>query len=444
MIKKLFILPVIVCIPFTGSVAQSWHTVPGKIEPPGAIVKALYVLKDTLYVGGDFYYAGGIRVNHVASFDGTNWDTLGSGFYGQGVECFASYQNELYMGGGFYGPSPVLGNAAGGVPYTNKIARWDGAQWKTVGGGINMFATTKISAMAVYKGELYAGGVFFEIGGLDVMCCIARWDGTNWDSVGSFYGAVRAMVVFNNELYVAGGGNSFTAGGVDSYNIARWNGSQWNRVGLGLGMYEFCSVYSLAVDTVNNILYAGGGCYYAYNADSTEVLVNFIAQWDGNQWSSLGSGETDGVLALAMYHGELYAGGAAGGVSANYIARWDGSQWKPLGVGTNLTVFALEVYKDTLYVGGVFTMAGGDSAFYIAKWHTPPDTTTGIAVVKSEEYGLKVYPNPTKESFTIETHLPNTENGMIRIYGLNGELVQEHALKKGSNSTILNTSSWAK
>ena len=68
----------------------------------------------------------------------------------------------------------------------------------------------------------------------------------------------------------------------------------------------------------------------------------------------------------------LYAGGyftMAGGVSANYIAKWDGAVWSPLGSGMNGFVSTLALDgAGNLYAGGGFTTVGGVSANYIAKW----------------------------------------------------------------------------
>src|SRR6266403_5079889 len=77
-------------------------------------------------------------------------------------------------------------------------------------------------------------------------------------------------------------------------------------------------------------------------------------------WTTVGSGMSNGVLALAVSGGDLYAGGAftnAGGVAANYIAKWDGSSWSALGSGMNGVVRALAVSGSNLYAGGDFTMA---------------------------------------------------------------------------------------
>jgi hypothetical protein len=80
----------------------------------------------------------------------------------------------------------------------------------------------------------------------------------------------------------------------------------------------------------------------------------------------------DSVLAVTEYNGELFAGGAftiAGGESANYLARWNGTIWRPVGMGMNSYVRALATYSDELIAGGSFLIAGGMSANNIARWN---------------------------------------------------------------------------
>ena len=100
-----------------------------------------------------------------------------------------------------------------------------------------------------------------------------------------------------------------------------------------------------------------------------------IARWDGESWSSAGTGISTGwfhqVNALAVFDGgqglgsSLYAGGtfgAAGGVSVLNIARWDGAVWASLGSGVSGgAVDALAIYNDgdgpALFAAGTFTSA---------------------------------------------------------------------------------------
>jgi hypothetical protein len=67
----------------------------------------------------------------------------------------------------------------------------------------------------------------------------------------------------------------------------------------------------------------------------------------------------------------LYVGGTfttAGGVSANYIAKWDGNAWSALGSGLNFVVISLAVDgAGRLYAGGAFTAAGTNVSAYVAQ-----------------------------------------------------------------------------
>src|SRR5262249_38054725 len=139
-----------------------------------------------------------------------------------------------------------------------------------------------------------------------------------------------ALAVSGSNLYVAG---AFTTAGADPANrIAEWNGNNWSALGSGINS----NVYALAGS--GSDLYAGGAFTIAGG-----VGANNISKWNGASWSALGSGMTNNffsgdarVLALAVIGSNLYAGGAfatAGGVAANKIAKWNGATWSTLGSG---------------------------------------------------------------------------------------------------------------
>jgi hypothetical protein len=77
------------------------------------------------------------------------------------------------------------------------------------------------------------------------------------------------------------------------------------------------------------------------------------------------------VSALAVNGTDLYAGGfftTAGGVPASYIAKWDGNAWSPLGSGVNNLVYALAADgTGHLFVGGTFSLAGTNVSPFIAQ-----------------------------------------------------------------------------
>jgi hypothetical protein len=77
-----------------------------------------------------------------------------------------------------------------------------------------------VYALTVYDGQLIAGGYFTTAGDVNASA-IARWDGTNWQPLGSGMNRyVYALTVYNGELIA--GGDFTTAGGKASAYWARW------------------------------------------------------------------------------------------------------------------------------------------------------------------------------------------------------------------------------
>src|SRR5258708_7589240 len=148
---------------------------------------------------------------------------------------------------------------------------------------------------------------------------------------------VHALTVFDDgtgpALYA--GGEFTTAGDVVANRIAKWNGTQWSTLGSAMNG----SVMALAVfdDGIGPALYAGGEFTMA-----GDEAANRIAKWDGTQWSAIGSGMNGAVYAIRVFDDgtgpALYAGGyftTAGGVVVNNLAKWTGPQSSPLTTRTH-------------------------------------------------------------------------------------------------------------
>jgi hypothetical protein len=316
---------------------------------------------EVLVVGGCFSVAGDVTVNNIASWDGSNWQPLGSGVgsisSSNYVFALTVYNNELIAAGTF--------TSAGGVD-ANYIAAWNGSTWQPLGGGIDGYSPG-VHTLTVYNGELIAGGSFTTAGAVDANH-IAAWNGNTWQPLGGgmsgYYPKVKSLMVYNGELIA--GGKFTTAGAVDANNIARWNGSNWQAIGNGVAqIHSGEPIQTLKV--YNGELIAGGHFTIAGDANALG-----IAKWDGNTWQSVGGGiKYDYVCALTIYNSDLIAGGgfhAAGGASAEHIAQWDGSTWQPLGSGTSDFVLALTVHSGHLIAGGDFYVAGDVSTDNIARW----------------------------------------------------------------------------
>src|SRR5690606_38862828 len=77
----------------------------------------------SLFVGGGFFTAGGVNVNRIAKWNGTDWSALGSGASGliRTLTTFDDGEGEaLYAGGS--------ATTMGGVD-VNHVGKWDGTQW---------------------------------------------------------------------------------------------------------------------------------------------------------------------------------------------------------------------------------------------------------------------------------------------------------------------------
>ncbi|GAB2711756.1 hypothetical protein GCM10011495_18860 [Hymenobacter frigidus] len=112
-----------------------------------------------VYMAGVFEQAGGVVVNHIAKWDGTAWSTLGTGLTNgvnggrAAVRSLALANNgDLYVGGRFLQSSGVV---------TNNVTRWNGTTWNTLGTGLNSY----VDALALgTNGQLYVGGEFTTTG----------------------------------------------------------------------------------------------------------------------------------------------------------------------------------------------------------------------------------------------------------------------------------------
>ncbi|MBO9327013.1 MAG: hypothetical protein J7463_17125, partial [Roseiflexus sp.] len=374
-----------------------WHPVGGATSSGinNGFVASIAISGPNVYVGGQFTNAGGVTgANNLARWDGSRWLTVGSpGAINGPVYAIAVSGSNVYAGGGFT-------NAGGsGASY---LARWDGNQWRAVGSVQAMNNWVLAISIDVIDGadHVYVGGEFTNANGVDHADYVARWDGEQWlslraPSVSAINGPVSAIAVSGSDVYI--GGNFTNVGGVDGADyLARWDGRRWHAVGTPGAING--PVNAIAVSGTD--VYVGGQFTNAGGVSG----ANYVARWNGTQWSGLLSGTfgisgTVNTIAISGTH--VYVGGDftdAGGVpGADYVARWNGTQWSGLLSGTfgisstvNTTVNTIAISGTHIYVGGDFTDAGGVSgADYVAcailsgttsvTWTDLLDSTFGIS-----------------------------------------------------------------
>jgi|GEM_PF-2401499 len=235
-----------------------------------------------------------------------------------------------------------------------RVAKWSGSQWQILG---DRFSGGRAKALAVDAlGNVYVGGLFEIVRNSDGsevdVLNIAKWNqaASKWEAVGrGVDDDVFALAIDNsNNVYV--GGNltrGFNPNGaqVTIWRIGKWNVAQsiWEPLGEGVVNTGSNSVTALAVDANNNV-YAGGDFTGVYNPGRAPVNVNYIARWNGANWSALGQGLTDGprngerVAGIAIDNsnrvyvaGDIGAAVNANGASINGpLVYWDAGQWRSL------------------------------------------------------------------------------------------------------------------
>jgi trimeric autotransporter adhesin len=238
--------------------------------------------------------------------------------------CYDSVSDILYAGGAFQ----FLDAPADSSYPMNRIARWDGVQWDSLGSGVTEFRN--VFALTMYNGNLIAGGTFDTIGGISSKG-IAMWDGTDWNFLANITstgnaGAVGELYTHGTDLYV--GGTFDTINGVPASGIARFDGANWYLYPVISNNYGIA-----AIIIFNNELYIGGNF-------SDGVGKSDILKFDGTDWVSVGGGFSGGftwVNDFEIYQNQLYVAGyfqQSSGDPGNNIAIWDGSNWSQAGSGT--------------------------------------------------------------------------------------------------------------
>ncbi|MEZ4590365.1 MAG: hypothetical protein R3D55_04385 [Chloroflexota bacterium] len=387
-------------------------------EGGGAIngwVRVIVVSGTAVYVGGDFTNAANIpEADFLAKWDGSSWSALGSNGSADGalnntVWAIQIDGTDVYAGGSFT-------NAAN-LETADYLAKWNGTNWTALGsnGAGDGALNSQVQALALSGTDLYVGGFFTNVNNngsvLNTADYIAKlnlatntWSALSSDGAGNgaVSGLVNAIAISGTDVFVGGSFLNVNNGGTPlpaADYVAKWDSLTGDWAALGSDGASNGSinstVYDLAVSGSN--LYAGGLFTNVNNNGTPLPTADYVAKWDGTNWSALGSnGAGDGalsnyVLSLFVEGTDVYVGGAFQNVNnngavvntADYVARWNGTTWSALGndgtgdgaipSGAATFVAALALQNGKLWAGGGFydLTSGGTTlpqADFIAQW----------------------------------------------------------------------------
>jgi hypothetical protein len=373
---------------------------------------ALYVdtTSDLLYVGGLFNTAGGININSIATWDGTNWNSFGNNaaFSSPGVIfSILKFNGEIVVAGKF----EFIGSTR-----VNNIAKWNGISWEAFGNGFD----DTVSEIIVYDGELYACGYFFY-SGTDTVRCFAKWNGTKWVTLTHLIGYAITMTEFNGKLIVGGG---FTHATLTCSAIIGWDGvNEDTTIGYFSGTI-------IKLRNIKDTLYAVG--------EFTSIPINpsnYISVYYNQSWHSIGNpiGGQNSVVDVCKYNDRLYFCGYF--TNPPDLCRYNGSGYDSVADVLGYIDDLIE-YKNELYAAGLFTQLNGASMYHIARYN---ETNNTLSELRNEkDYGVKVYPNPSS-THKIKLNFNNIylqRNIEISVITLKNELVQKKVFTINDNDVI--------
>lgn len=324
------------------------------------IVHSLLFHKSNLYAGGSFSQAGVNTVAYgIARWSGSKWFALGRGIEGLYVSSVLPYGKDIIITGGF--------NIAG-TDTVNNIALWDGAKWSKIGAGTSGIINT---AVVTEDTTLFCGG-FFSLAGNGYADHIAMLKNKSWSSLSNqttngLFQDISAMAQGRSLLFVAG---SLDDKGSAIKTVATWNGNKWE-----ISPYKFngSGIKSIIVDTSNNstdLLFVAGDFNKIDNKDVPPVMA-----WS-KSWIPTASNLKGKVNSICKFKNKLYAGGdfILDGDSTkkniaviNFSTLTDTAKWQIVGSGSDSIIHALAVDTlGTLYCGGNFKSISGVNANNVA------------------------------------------------------------------------------
>ncbi len=335
------------------------------------VVNEMYAAPDGfLYVGGAFKNAGGIAAaDLIAKFDGKNWSSIGTSPLSTtgAVFAIAVSGSKVYAGGNFVD--------AGGNNAADYLAVYDGVSWKpfcnaTPSAAFNL----QVTALQVVGTRLYVGGTFYnananpDADGL-IACDLATGVMTTVFSPAPSSIVVSDLATDGTRLYAGGNfadlGGDLTADRVAWYEAGAWHGLSSTAIG----------------GIVRSLHTKGTDVYIGADGQNLagDAKADFFIKWNGSTYSAVGSNAADtngyfpagaNIYEITSSGSLLFAAGtwqnADGAPTGDVIAYFDGTAWRP--VGSNGAgngpwsgdTQALAVFGGQLYAGGAISNGGGD------------------------------------------------------------------------------------
>jgi hypothetical protein len=344
-------------------------------------VNALFLDKGILYAGGNFDSSGNTPLNNIAKWNGNSWESMGE--LNGTVNCIASYQNNIVVGGSFTFTS-------GGHTYQN-LAYWNGIEWKPFNHSMN----GEVKALTNYADMLVVGGSFTQVDTTTVNYVCAYLNQQLIPLGQGLKAPVQALSVLYNYVYAGG---QFTLPNSDSiFGLARYfQGADWEK--------DMINPWVATVDSTYYIKAIAGN----YMAGSFETVFTGKANV-----GSLYISSNTGIIAPDRYNPFASPSGPVSAILPLGKRVFFGGQFSSIWCG---------------YGGG---RSLEFSASNLGTWD--PDYV-GLRTVDPVWEKFNMSPNPTTNETTIQS--PSAIQS-LSVYDLNGRKVWDQTLSTEQNELTL-------
>ena len=392
---------------------SSWSAIGTTPIASNGSVFAIAVSAGKVYAGGNFLNAGGDdNADYLAVFDGVSWEPFCSGggaAFSLQVNALQVIGTTLYVGGTFQNA-----NGIAAADYLVGCSLTTGTMTPLVDGGGD-FTGPIIDLAATTDGKLYAGGNFSNLDGVPTADRVAWYDGI-WHGLDAtdIGGIVRGLHARGTDVYVSSDGLNI-GGNPLADHLVKWNGSSYSSVGsdsTGTNGYFPTSAYIYELTTVGSLLFASGSWQNANGAATGDMFAYF----NGGSWSPLGSdGAGNGAMssnteALAIFGGQVYAGGGISSAGGDPKAMWAASRSLRLPdasiQGITGAVVGYDVYNSSA-AGQSKTLSiprGSSKTFHVTIWNRGilPATFTLKGAGAARGYTIRYFDDwqPSKPNIT--------------------------------------------
>ena len=122
----------------------------------------------------------------------------------------------------------------------------------------------------------------------------------------------------------------------------------------------------------------------------------------------------------------------AGGFPVNYLARWDGAAWHDMEGGVHVQdanlngVLALALWSGQLYVGGYFYQAGSVPSANIARWAEQDLVAIAPPASGGDDGALRldaIIPTPSRHGVTVTYRLASAARVHVSVWDSAGRFV---------------------